>query len=88
MTIPFLIGALVGTFLISRLFWAGAKAWPNSVWKAIFLNVVCAAIIIPLDYIARDDAVFIDELIVYGVCQALVLAFDVYRLRKRQAAPA
>jgi hypothetical protein len=85
-TISFLIGALVGTFLISRLFWAGAKAWPDSVWKAIFLNVVCA--IIPLDYIARDDAVFIDELIVYGVCQALVLAFDVYRLRKRQAAPA
>jgi hypothetical protein len=76
----FLLGAFVGTFLISRLFWAVALAWPDSVWKAISLNVVCAAIIIPLDYLVRENVSFIQELAVYGGCQAVVLAWDLWRL--------
>jgi hypothetical protein len=77
-----LLGALVGTFLISRLFWAVTKTWPNSIGKAVFLNVVCAAIVIPLDYLVRGDVLFIEELALYGACQTIVLIFDVLRVRK------
>ena len=43
-----LIEALLGTFLISRLFWVFTRPWPNSINKAVVLNVACAAIVIPL----------------------------------------
>jgi hypothetical protein len=77
-----LLGALVGIFLISRLFWVVTRAWPNSLGKAVFLNVICAAIVIPLDYLLRDDVSFIEELALYGACQAAVLIFDLFRVRK------
>lgn len=73
-----LFGALVGTFFISRLFWWIAKRWPDSPRKAVAINVICAALIIPLDYIARDSQSIIWELLVYGGCQCVVLLFDLY----------
>jgi hypothetical protein len=77
-----LFGALVGTYLISRLFWIVAKAWPDSINKAVSLNVVCAAIIIPIDSLLREDVSFTQELALYGGCQMLVLMFDLWRLKR------
>jgi hypothetical protein len=82
--LAFLFGALIGTLLISRLFWAATKAWPNSIGKAVSLNVACAAIIIPADYLLRGNVSFIQELAVYGGCQAIVLALDLWRIRRNQ----
>ena len=76
----FLLGALFGTFVISRLFWVVARGWPNSIGKAIALNVFCAAALIPIDYIVRGDLPLVQELIIYGGCQTLVLIFDVVRI--------
>jgi hypothetical protein len=87
MTWPALFGAFIGTFLISRLFWVVTKAWPDSIGKAISLNVVCAAIIIPLDSLVRENASFIQELAVYGGCQLIVLILDLWRMRKTAAKP-
>jgi len=79
-----ILGALVGTFLISRLFWLVTKTWPDSDWKAVVLNVLCAAIVIPIDYLLRGDVPLIGEIVLYGACQAAVLIFDVFRLRRRR----
>jgi len=75
-----LFGALVGTYLISRLFWIVANAWPDSINKAVSLNVVCAAIVIPFDFLLRENVLFVQELAVYGGCQMIVLIFDLWRL--------
>jgi hypothetical protein len=81
-----LIGALLGTFLISRLFWVATKKWPDSIGKAIFLNVVCALIIIPLDYSVRDGANLGEEILLYGMCQVVVFVIDVVWLGRRAPA--
>ena len=78
------LGALAGIYLISRLFWFVTKAWPDSIGKAVVLNVVCAAIVIPMDFLLRGNVPFIQELTLYGTCQAIVLTFDVIGLRKNQ----
>jgi hypothetical protein len=82
-----LIGAFVGTFLISRLFWLAARAWPNSIEKAIFLNVICMAFIVPLDFIVRGDVSLTQEFIIYGGCQLIVLIYDTFRVRRDLVAP-
>jgi hypothetical protein len=77
------LGAIAGVFLISRLFWAMTKAWPDSAGKAFLLNVVCAAIVIPTDYLLRGDVWFLPVLV---SCQSFVLIFDVFRLAKKPPA--
>jgi hypothetical protein len=74
--------ALVSIFLISRLLWIVTKAWPNSIGKAVILNVICAAIIVPIDYLIRGNVPFIDEFALYGGCQAIVLAMDALWINK------
>jgi hypothetical protein len=76
-----LVGALVGTFLISRLFWWITKRWPDRPRKAVAINVICAALIVPLDYIARYSQIIIWEIFVYGGCQCLVLLYDLLTMR-------
>jgi hypothetical protein len=78
-----LIGALLGTFLISRVFWLLTRGWPNSLNKAAALNVICAAVVMPLDFIVRGDPSY---LILYVGCQAVVLFYDVVRIRRTKVA--
>jgi hypothetical protein len=75
----YLVGALLGTFVISRFFWLVTRSWPDSVKKAVVLNIICAAVVIPIDALVRDDASFS---ILYVVCQAVVLGYDVIRMKR------
>jgi hypothetical protein len=74
-----LIGALLGTFVISRVFWLLMRGWLNSVSKAVALNVICAAVVLPLDVVARGDPSYF---ILYVGCQVVVLFYDVVRIRR------
>jgi hypothetical protein len=74
-----LVGALIGTFVISRIFWLLTRGWPNSVSKAVALNVICATVVLPLDVIARGAPSY---LMLYVACQVVVLFYDVVRIRR------
>jgi hypothetical protein len=75
-----ILGAIVGTFLFSRIFWVATRAWPNSEWKAIVINVVCAAILIPCDYLVRENVPIGQEIMLYGGCQALVFIYNLFQI--------
>jgi MFS family permease len=75
-----ILGALLGTFVISRLFWLVTKRWPDDNQKALFLNGVCGVIIISVDYLVRPNADFIFEVLLYGSCQMIVLFYDLWRI--------
>lgn len=81
----FLIGALFGTFLISRLFWLAAKSWPDTNEKALFLNGVSGVFILIADYSTRSNADLVSELAIYGSCQMLILFFDLWRIARKKA---
>jgi type III secretory pathway component EscU len=76
------IGALLGTFVISRIFWFLTRSWPNSLSKAVALNIICAAFVMSLDFIVWGNS---SHLIVYVVCQAIVLFYDLLWLRRTKA---
>ena len=40
--------------------------------------------VISIDYLLRGDVPLIGEIVLYGACQAAVLIFDVFRLRRRR----
>jgi hypothetical protein len=79
-SLGFLLGALSGTFVISRLFWLVTKRWPDDYQKALFLNGVSGVLIILADYLVRPNADFILEVLVYGSCQIIVLLYDLWRI--------
>jgi hypothetical protein len=82
---PFVLGALLGTFVISRLFWLVTKRWPDDNQKAVFLNGVSGVLIILADYLARPNADFIFEVLLYGSCQIVVLFYDLWRIARKKA---
>ena len=83
----FLAGSVLGTFVISRIFWILAWKWSNSVTKAIVLNMVSALVIIPGDYFtairAGEPKNLLRVALLYGGCQALVFLLDFVRVRQQ-----
>jgi len=78
-----LIKALVAVFLGTRLIWLISKSWPDSIGKAVLINVVSAAItVIAAAYVLADGGPprFNLALSVCGRAQLIVLLFDVVRL--------
>lgn len=45
-------------------------------------QLICAAVLIPIDYLLRENVSFIEEVALYGVCQVVILIFDLFRLRR------
>ena len=80
----FLLGALIGTFLISRLFWLVAKPWPDDSRKALLLNIGSGLFVIIGDYLIRPDPDFIFEVLAYGSCQVMVLFYDLWRISRKK----
>jgi hypothetical protein len=80
----FVLGALFGTFVISRLFWWLTKRWPDDNQKAFFLNGVSGVFIILADYLARPNVDLIFEVLLYGSCQMVVLFYDLWRIASKK----
>lgn len=81
-----IVGALVATYLISRLVGLAAKRWPDTIGKAVFVNAVSAIIVVVAGAFgsAADGSPpkFYFALLIYGGAQLIVLTFDVVRLVK------
>ena len=81
-----LIGALVGTFVLSRIFWLIPWYGRNTDTKAITLNALSALVIIPADFLAAvsagKDANFYGGALLYGGCQFLICLYDIFRLKQ------
>jgi hypothetical protein len=69
------------------LFWLLTKRWPDDNQKALFLNGVSGVFIIGADYLARPNADFIFEVLLYGSCQMVVLFYDLWRIHRSRRKP-
>jgi len=80
-----LVGALIATFVLSRLLLAGAKAWPTSYRKHIYVNVLSGLITLLLAVIGNSGAGRLIQpwlsAAVYGSAQCFVLLADLLRPR-------
>jgi hypothetical protein len=80
-------GALVGVYLISRIFWVIAKGWPNSIDKAIALSIFCYLGVLALDILswlsAGNDAYDTKRIFLFGAAQIAVLLIDIIFLKTK-----
>jgi hypothetical protein len=79
-----IVGALVATYLISRLVGLFAKRWPDSIGKAVSVNAVSAIIVVLAGAFASaadgSTPKFYLALLIYGGAQLIVLTFDLFRI--------
>lgn len=81
--IVLIVGAIVAASLISRLIWLIARRWPNSIRKAILINVVTAVItVVGAAYSSANGGPpqFYLAFLIFGGAQLIVLTFDVFKL--------
>lgn len=88
MDIAFFIGALVPTFLVSRLLLLVTRGWAGGYRR---LALCHAGSLLIASFIGgmgmADGGAFagLDALLTYALPQAVWLAFDAWRLRRRQS---
>lgn len=82
----YLLGSLIGTFLLSRLFWLAARKPPSTPAKILGVNLACLAVILVLDPLARYGTITAETLlitaIIYAPCQLAVMVVDALWLHK------
>lgn len=86
----FIIGALLGTFIASRLIYLLLRRWPGSYGKALAVNFLTAAVIVPLAAIGMADggpARLGDSFVIYGLCALFLAICDVAYAGFRGRAP-
>ena len=85
----FLVGTFGGLLLISRLFWLIARGWPDSIRKAIALNIFCFVSVVPLDLLSRDllssPSACQERLWYLAAAQILVFLVDLWGVKAQLA---
>lgn len=80
-----LLGALIGTLILSRLVWLLARFWkPDTIGKAVAVNGLSGLLVICLAAYGYADGAgpkFFEAALIYGPCQLLVLLTDILRTK-------
>ena len=86
----YFLGAIVGTFLVSRLIWFVFTKWRNSLTKVTILSLVSAVVVTTLAaYGAADGGrpKFDEVAPFYLGSQVLITCFDFWRIQRSASAP-
>lgn len=87
-TLAFFLGATVGAFLLSRLFWVLSWWWPLTLLKAVTINLLSGAVAVIIAGLGHADggpARFEEMAPIYLAAQLLVAAFDLWTTHRKLA---
>jgi hypothetical protein len=78
-------GSLIAVFLVSRIFWLAARRWPDSIGKAITLDLITGVLGSLLGAVGGADGGPPDmaSFLFYMPAALVVLAIDLIRIRNR-----
>lgn len=90
MAVFFLVGAIAGFYLLTRLLYWITRAWPMTAGKAVTVNGIVLVLALALSAIGTGHGGQLDfsNAWAYVVAAAVVLTIDLTRLRRDTLRPA